>query len=98
MPGLLDCLMPACRQARAVTPPAVAGLILAAVIALAVTAIGWCTRWDQAPGVGASRRQVPLVAPSRRCRVRQGIWRPPSVAGLAHRLLQRPAWPRRARG
>ena len=37
MMDLLDCLMPACHQASAVTTPAVVGVTFVAVIALAVT-------------------------------------------------------------
>jgi hypothetical protein len=37
MLDLLDCLMPACHEASAVTTPVVAGVTFAAVIALAVT-------------------------------------------------------------
>ena len=37
MLDLLDCLMPACHEASAVTTPSVAGVTFVAVIALAVT-------------------------------------------------------------
>jgi hypothetical protein len=37
MLDLLDCLMPACHEARTVTTPTVAGVTFAAVIALTAT-------------------------------------------------------------
>jgi hypothetical protein len=60
------------------------------------------------PGAGASamgpdargwREPTPGAASwtPGRCRARQGIWRPPPVAGLVHRLLQGRTWQRGAR-
>jgi hypothetical protein len=48
MPGLLHCLMPACHETGAITTPAVAGVTVAAVRALAVTG----RRLVRPPGAG----------------------------------------------
>src|SRR5690348_15067200 len=91
MPDLLDCLMPACHQASAITTPALASLTFPAVIARGnpgrenppAGMPGEITH----QGAWASRRQALLPAP-RALPGKAGIRRPPSAAGLVHRLVQ----------
>lgn len=73
MPDLLDCLMPACHLASAVTTPAVAGAVPVAVAAVAVLAVTVHRLIrSMEPGIRglASRRQLRFLHPP--CAVGQG--------------------------
>jgi hypothetical protein len=62
MLDLLDCLMPACHEASAVTTATAAGVTFATVVAVAALAVpGHRLACPMGPGAGASRRQVPLL-------------------------------------
>jgi len=62
MPGLLHCLMPACHEAGAITTPAVAGVTVAAVMALAVTG----RRLVRPPGAGVCIRTAGVTPVAQR--------------------------------
>jgi hypothetical protein len=88
MPDLLDCLMPACHQAGAITTPAVASVTFPAVIAAVALAVTIhrlvCPMRSHTRGLGEPAPGAASCTPGT---ARQNL-ASAVIAGLVHRLVQ----------